>query len=88
MKCQTCPSDIVSSPLEADNPPRQCPECFERFLEDLATTLDPSYDRTQLNEWERCGDVLSRYYGPWEVGPQGWWLDRFELARMSETKGA
>ena len=50
-------------PLPSVDPTwRLCSACRESMYEDLASILDPTYDRNAVNDWERCWQALGKLY--------------------------
>ncbi len=49
----------------------------------MATSLDKTYDKTKMNDWSACGDILTRYYGKWIILENGRWLNQFEYAALT-----
>lgn len=39
-----------------------CQDCTEQHLENLAVVFDPTYDRTQMNDWNRLWKCFKGYY--------------------------
>jgi hypothetical protein len=63
------PCTGCTAPLNTTDPlTRLCAACSEAVLEGLAVRLDPSYDRTRMNDAGRCFRALWGLYG----APEGW----------------
>lgn len=62
MICPSCSRPLIT--VSADTRHFLCPWCQEALWEWWAKTLDPTYDVTVMNDWERAGKVLQGYFGP------------------------
>ena len=63
-KCRCCSAEVIGSR------PRMCPNCLEASIEALVHRLDPTYDSTAMNDWERANSVLKNLYGDSTI--KGW----------------
>lgn len=64
LKCFVCKAGMVrtsTSPEPGELDPT-CPNCLERYYEDLAVQLDPTYDRTKLNCWTEVWKRFKKLY--------------------------
>jgi hypothetical protein len=68
--CPACQAPQVST--STLRPETLCSDCRERLYEDLASALDPTYDRTKMNDWERLERACKGMAFPLPTGGHPW----------------